>query len=85
MKEPIDILVQALNHMNTAAQELDKARALFSDSPLISQILLQHQQRLRLDAANLGVLLGLKTAPTVRARKKTSSAPRRRPKRRSKR
>lgn len=54
-----------------------------SDSKIICQILLQFEQRWRLDEAHLGTLLGLKSQATVRTNSKAtkSRAGAKRPKR----
>lgn len=56
-----------------------------SESKLIQEIMLQMEQRLRLDQAHLGVLIGLKSHATVRTRKtrkSPASAKSRKPQRR---
>lgn len=68
----------ALADLQKAAVGLEHVRKN-TDSKIIQQILLQMEQRIRLDAAHLGVILGLKSQATVRtSRPSGAKSPKRR-------
>lgn len=60
-------LPEAVGHL-TKAIDLIQEQRVSADSRIIREILLQMEQRLRLDCAHLGTLIGLKSSATVRTR-----------------